>query len=250
VKEARDEVRKLGYEERSHFIRIRPEERGGNVQNKSRREGKKRREVAGKGVLALPTGKQIDVGSFERYIYSSSGGKEECVNRKHNNNIVDMLGGGIMCIESGGGLQFTGGIIARTADRCLCGRVRKSAAASGGEQVVVTGQRGKVQNVYSRTVASVISQRDSSGTRADACRRMRWKYVSTQFGGYSEPIKMPCMWKTVISRDVYCMCEIVLQNSKILRRPPCVGKKKWEVRDGSKYGMVIASASYFISSCL
>ncbi len=32
VKEARDEVRKLGYEERSHFIRIRPEERGGGVQ--------------------------------------------------------------------------------------------------------------------------------------------------------------------------------------------------------------------------
>ncbi len=32
VKEARNEVRKLGYEERSHFIRIRPEERGGSVQ--------------------------------------------------------------------------------------------------------------------------------------------------------------------------------------------------------------------------
>jgi hypothetical protein len=32
VKEAREEVRKLGYEERSHFIRIRPEERGGTIQ--------------------------------------------------------------------------------------------------------------------------------------------------------------------------------------------------------------------------
>jgi hypothetical protein len=32
VKDAREEVRKLGYEERSHYIRIRPEERGGNVQ--------------------------------------------------------------------------------------------------------------------------------------------------------------------------------------------------------------------------
>jgi hypothetical protein len=32
VKEAREEVRRLGYEERSHFIRIRPEERGGCVQ--------------------------------------------------------------------------------------------------------------------------------------------------------------------------------------------------------------------------
>ncbi len=151
---------------------------------------------------------------------------------------------------SRGGMQLTGEIIARTADRCLCGRMRKSAAASGGEQVVVTGQRGKLQNVYSRTVASVISQRDSSGTRADACRRVRWKSVNTQSGGYSEPIKMPCMWKNVISRGAYCMCEIVLQNSKILRRPPCVGKKKWEVRDGSKYGLVIASAPYFNSSCL
>jgi hypothetical protein len=32
VKEAREEVRKLGYQERSHFIRIRPEERGGAIQ--------------------------------------------------------------------------------------------------------------------------------------------------------------------------------------------------------------------------
>ncbi len=126
--------------------------------------------------------------------------------------------------------------------------MRKSAVARGGEQVVGTGQRGKSQNVYSRTVTMAISQRDSGGTRADACRRVRWKCASTQFDGYSEQIRMPCMWKNVISRCAYCMCEIVLQSSKILRRPPCVGKKKWKVRDGSKYGLVIASASYFNSS--
>jgi hypothetical protein len=50
--------------------------------------------VAGKGVLALPTGKQTDVGPIERYIYPSSGGKEECVNSKRNNTMADMPGGG------------------------------------------------------------------------------------------------------------------------------------------------------------
>ncbi len=32
VKEARQEIRKVGYEERSHYIRVRPEVKGGEVQ--------------------------------------------------------------------------------------------------------------------------------------------------------------------------------------------------------------------------
>jgi hypothetical protein len=31
VREAREEIRKLGFEERTHFIKIRPEEMGGVV---------------------------------------------------------------------------------------------------------------------------------------------------------------------------------------------------------------------------
>ncbi len=54
--------------------------------------------MAGKGVLALPTSKQTDVGPIERYIYPSSGGKEECVNSKRNNTMVEMLGGGGECV--------------------------------------------------------------------------------------------------------------------------------------------------------
>ncbi len=205
--------------------------------------------MAGKGVLALPTSKQTDVGPIERYIYHSSGGKEECVSSKHSNTMADVWGGGRMCSGSGEGEQCMGGIIARTADRCLYGRVRKSTAVSGGEQVDVTGQRGKPQNAYSRTVTIAISQRDSGGTRGNACRRVRWRCASTHGGEYSELIRKLCMWKNVIFHCVYCMCEIVLQSFKTLRRPQCVGKKKWKVRDGSKYGLLITGVFYFNSSC-
>jgi hypothetical protein len=51
--------------------------------------------------LALPTGKQTDVGPIERYIYPSSGGKEECVSSKHNNTMADMLGGGECVLGAG-----------------------------------------------------------------------------------------------------------------------------------------------------
>jgi hypothetical protein len=77
VKEAREDVRKLGYEKRSHFIRIRPEERGGSVQIRADIKEKKRGEVAGKSLLVLSDCKQADVGNVERHSHTQSGGEEE-----------------------------------------------------------------------------------------------------------------------------------------------------------------------------
>ncbi len=201
--------------------------------------------MASEGVLALPAGKQVDVGLLERYIHSPCSGKKECVSRNAVDTLGHMMGGGR--IDAVGGMD---GINAVTADRCLCGRKRKSLAVCGGEQVAALGQRDKVQNVYSRTVAGLTSRRDSCGTRGEACRRVCWNSANIVFDGYCELFKLMRLLKNVIHCDVYCMCEIVLQNSIILRRSPCDEKKKWKVRDGSKYGLLTFRASYFNSQCL
>jgi hypothetical protein len=181
------------------------------------------------------------VGLPERHIHSPCSGKEECVSRKAD----DMMGGGR--IFAVGGMD---GIIAATADRCLCGRKRKASAVCGGEQVAALEQRDKVQNVYSRSVAGLTSRRDSCVTRCEACRRICWSSANIVFDGYCVLCKLMRLLKNVIHCDVYCMHEIVLQNSIILRRSPCDGKKEWKVRDGSKYGLLTFRASCLNSQCL
>jgi hypothetical protein len=184
------------------------------------------------------------VGILERHFYSSSSGKEEWLSKKSDNTLGFTMRGGGIVTESGRGPRLMGESIAIPTDRCLCGRKRKSLDISGGEQVAVTEQRGEVQNVYSRTVVVLTSQRDSCETRVDACRRVWRNSVNMVVVGYCELSKMLRMVKNVFLCDECCMCQIVLQNYIILRRLPCDGKKKRIVRDGSKYGLVIFGVSY------
>ncbi len=76
VNEIRDEVRYQGYEERDYFVKVRPEERNGEVRIRAEVKEKKRGKVADEGDVGVPAGEQGHVGSCSGPIQTGCGGQK------------------------------------------------------------------------------------------------------------------------------------------------------------------------------